>query len=171
MSKVPRALCTTRLSEESNLAAEFKISNLVYKREPGINKCLEASWDGPFDNTQLLPPVNCAIIPKKTKSKVVHLSQVKRATPVFRTLIIPDEEVEDPIPINITQPVILEPQQQLQLDNVLSSYPSVFSDKPGLTSLVSHSISVTSTTPFWSPPYSVPLAHQEAFRQEIENLL
>ncbi len=52
--------------------------------------------------------------------------------------------------------MILEPQQQLQLDNVLSSFPSVFSDKPGLTSLVSH---------------SVPLAHQEAFRQEIENLL
>ncbi len=32
-------------------------------------------------------------------------------------------------------------------------------------------ISVTSTIPFYSPPYSVPLAHQEAFRQEIENLL
>ncbi len=46
-----------------------------------------------------------------------------------------------------------------------------FSDKPGIIILADHSIVVTSTTPIWSPPYSVPLAHQDAFRLEIENLL
>ncbi len=37
--------------------------------------------------------------------------------------------------------------------------------------LATHSITLTTTIPVWSPPYSIPLAHQTAFREEIENLL
>ncbi len=125
--------------------------------------------------SQLLPPVNCSIVPqgKKSKPKVIHLSQLKKAAPIYRALIVPDEHVTDDlhIPSNTPQPVNLSPQQQLQLQNVLDSFPSDFCDTPGLTSLVEHSISVTSSTPIWSPSYSIPLAHQEEFRLEIENLL
>ncbi len=110
---------------------------------------------------------------KKSKPKVIHLSQLKKAAPIYRALIVPDEHVTDDfhIPSNTPQPVNLSPQQQLQLLNVLDSFPSVFCDTPGLTSLVEHSISVTSSTPIWSPSYSIPLAHQDKFRLEIENLL
>ncbi len=166
--------CSSRLSKEAELAANFKVGDLVYKRAPGINRCLDASWEGPFVISQVLPPVNCSIVPqrKKSKRKVVHLSQLKKALPVYRSLIIPDEVVEDfHLTNNTPQPIQLSPQQQQQLTAVLDSFPSVFSDKPGNTALAEHSITVTSTTPIWSPPYSVPLAHQEAFRLEIENLL
>jgi len=47
----------------------------------------------------------------------------------------------------------------------------VFTNKPGSTSLVKHSITVYSSTPIWSPSYSIPLWYQEPFRLEIENLL
>ncbi len=151
-----------RLSREAELAADFKTGDIVYKRSPGINKCLDASWEGPFIISQLLPPVNCSIVPqgKKSKPKVIHLSQLKKAAPIYRALIVPDEHVTDDfhIPSNTPQPVNLSPQQQLQLQNVLDSFPSVFCDTPGLTSLVEHSISVTSSgllpTPIWSPSYS-----------------
>ncbi len=61
--------------------------------------------------------------------------------------------------------------QQKQLDHVLNSFSSVFSDIPGVTMLATHSITLTTTIPVWSSPYSIPLAHQTAFREEIENLL
>ncbi len=64
-----------RLSRESELAANFKVGDVVFKRNPGLNKCLEPSWDGPYVIHQLLPPVNCSITPqgKKSNAKVVHL--------------------------------------------------------------------------------------------------
>ncbi len=164
-----------RVSTESALVANFKVGDTVYRRNPGLNKCLEASRDGPFVVKQLLPPVNCSIAPKdkKSKPKVVHLSQVKKYLPVYRTVLVPDELVVDEFPksINTSEPIKLTPEQQSQLETVLGNFPSVFTDKPGSTPFVEHSITVTSSTPIWSPSYSIPLAHQEAFRTEIESML
>ncbi len=174
-SALSSKLATDRITKESALVAKFNVGDTVYKRAPGINKCLEASWTGPYTVTQLLPPVNCSIVQKdkKTKSKIVHISQLKKVTPVLRCLIVPDDHVIDEFhtPVNTPTPVILTPVQQQQLQQVLDSFPTVFSELPGSTSLVKHSISVTSSTPLWSPSYSIPIAHQEAFRAEIENLL
>ncbi len=123
----------------------------------------------------MLPPVNCSIAAKgrNTKAKVVHLSQLKKVIPINRCIIVPDDISHDEFHIDeqLTQPVELSLQQKSQLQEVLGSFPSVFSESPGLTSVVSHSISVTSQTPLWSPSYTIPLAHQEAIRLEIENLI
>ncbi len=168
--------CKDRISKEDALVRDFNVGDVIYKRSPGINKCLDASWEGPFTIVKLLPPVNCAIVPqgsKKAKSKVIHLSQVKKSLPINRALIIPDEDVTDDFWLqdNLPKPIDLSPDQCQQLQSVLDSFPSVFTDTPGITSMISHSISVTSTLPIWSPSYSIPIAHQEAFRLEIENLL
>ncbi len=56
--------CSDRVSAESELVLNFKVGDIVYKRNPGLNKCLEASWDGPFTIHKLLPPVNCSVVPK-----------------------------------------------------------------------------------------------------------
>ena len=147
------------LSRESELAANFKVGDVVFKR----NKCLEPSWDGPYVIHQLLPPDNCSITPqgKKSKAKVVHLSQIKKSLPVYRALIVAHEHVQDEFlsPINTSTPLPLSQFQQSQLDLVLRSFPSVFANKPGSTSLVTHSIQVTSSTPIWSAlwPIKTPL--------------
>ncbi len=52
---------STRLSKESILAAEFKIGDIVYKREPSINKCLEASCHYPTTATCEL----CYLVPSQ----------------------------------------------------------------------------------------------------------
>ncbi len=164
-----------RVSSESALVSNYKLGDTVYKRNPGHNKCLEASWDGPFTIKSLLPPVNCAIVPvnKKAKPKVVHLSQIKKVLHVYKVLLVPEESVCDEFvqPINTSEPISLSLEQQSQLDSVLGHFPSVFSNKPGRTSLVQHSISVSTSTPLWSPSYSIPLSYQEAFRLEIENMI
>ncbi len=37
--------------------------------------------------------------------------------------------------------------------------------------MASHSIQLTSSTPVWTPPYTVPIVYQEVFRAEIQNIL
>ncbi len=166
---------TKRLSHDVGLAVDFKHGDIVFKRQPGHNKCLEANWIGPYVVHKVLPPLNISIVPqvKKCKPKTVHLSQVKKSLPVYRVLSVPDEIADNEFnsPINTSSPLELSSVQQSQLDAVLGSFPSVFADKPGCTSLVTHSIQVTSTTPIWSPSYSIPIAHQDSFRSEIENML
>ncbi len=167
--------CKNRISVESELASKFKVGDSVYKRNPGHNKCLEASWDGPYTIKSLLPPVNCAIAPsnKKAKAKVVHLSQLKKSLPIYRTILVPDECADNEFlpPINTSEPITLSLEQQSSLESILGQFPEVFTNKPGITSLIKHSISVTCDTPLWTPSYSIPLSYQEPFRVEIQNML
>ncbi len=139
------------------MAALFQPGDTVFKRNPGINKCLEASWEGPYVIVDCIPPVNCSIKQpnSKQKSKVVHISQLKRSLSVNRAIIIPNEDIDDfSINSNKPQPLKLTVSQKLRLQHVLDSFPTVFSESPGLTNLISHSNSLTTTIPVWSPPYT-----------------
>ena len=55
-------------------------------------------------------------------------------------------------------------------DNVLSQFPSVFSNKPGKT-MAKHSIKTTITTPIWSPAYTIPVCIDAKFKEELDHLL
>ncbi len=103
----------------------------------------------------------------------MHLSQLKKSQPVYRTLLVPEECAPDEFqaPIDNSEPLELTPTQKSRLDTILGQFPDVFTNKPGSTSLVKHSISVNLPTPIWSPSYSIPLSYQEPFRLEIENML
>ena len=98
------------------------MGDIVYKRNPGLNKCLDASWDGPYVVHQLLPPVNCSITPqnRRSKPKVVHLSQLKKSQPVYRTLLVPEECAPDEFqaPIDNSEPLELTPTQKARLDTI-----------------------------------------------------
>ncbi len=91
---------------------------------------------------------------------------------IFRVVIVDETKADICEPENSKPQLIsLSPQQQLQLDITLSKFPSVFTDKPGITKAITHSIKLSCTTPLWTPSYTVPLAHREAFKQEIDTLL
>ena len=87
---------SSRISKESGFISKFKVGDLVFKRTPGLNKCLDSSWDGPYAITGLVPPVNCEIVPHNTKGKkkVVHLSQLKRACEpsVYRVAVVTNDD-------------------------------------------------------------------------------
>ena len=165
-----------RLSKESDIIGGFHVGDVVLKRSPGLNKCLDSSWEGPFVITELLPLVNCKLVPQgsKGKSKVVHLSQVKKAESVsVYTVVLVSEDVPDAGSPVQPRPVALQldEQQHHSLTHTLDSFQNVFSDMPGKTAAVKHTINLTSTTPLWTPSYVVPLAYQSAFRKELESLI
>ncbi len=166
-------LAKQRLSAEGTALSNLKIGDTVLKRVPGLNKCLESSWEGPYVIDKLLHPVNCAIKSsvKKGKSQVVHASQLKPAPDlsVYRVVTVIDDFLDDTP--SIEKSMTLSEQQQLQLDDTLSQFPSVFSDTPGLTPLVKHSVRLTCSTPLWTPTYTLPLAYHADFRKEIDQLL
>ncbi len=166
----------SRLSKEETALSSLKIGSLVLRRVPGLNRCLESSWEGPYRIVKLLHPVNCVIkeVDKKSKHITVHASQLKLVgdASVYRFVSVIDDPLEEPRhKHNVELPMSLTAEQTAELDSVLARYPSVFADTPGLTNAAVHTITLSSSTPVWTPPYSVPVAYRESFRKEIESLL
>ena len=54
-----------------------------------------------------------------------------------------------------------------EIDNV--QFPTVFSDKPDNTTLAKHLIKTTTTTPIWSPAYTIPVHIEAKFKDELDN--
>ncbi len=162
----------SRLSKEESALSRLKVGSVVLRRVPGLNKCLESSWNGPFIITKLIHPVNCQIrdVEKKSKPVVVHVSQLKPVSDqsIFRVVSVVDDPIED---VSSEEPIALSADQQRQLEATLEKFPSVFADKPGLTNAATHSIRLVSSTPVWTPQYTVPISYQEAFRKELQSLL
>ncbi len=70
-----------RATSDNRKFRKFKEGYLVWRCVPGLNACLEASWEGPFVVLSKLTDVNYKIAPKgskgKSRGKVVHLNHLK----------------------------------------------------------------------------------------------
>ncbi len=154
----------------------------MWRRVPGLNACLEASWEGPFVVLSKLTDVNYKIAPKgskgKSRGKVVHLNHLKEYVEnsnVFAIVAVCEEECEDAT-VNNSSPnhsinSSLSIEYSKSITEILEKHVDIFSEIPGCTSTVSHSISVSCELPIWTPSYTVP-AHLEAgFQRSIEELL
>ncbi len=112
---------------------------------PGLSKCLESSWEGPYSIVKLLHPVNCIIkstVTIKSKPQTVHASQLKLVdNPAIYRVATVVEDFIDELP-RVETSITLSLQQQKQLDNTRAQFHSVFSNIPGLTSLVKYLITV-----------------------------
>ncbi|GFS20960.1 retrovirus-related Pol polyprotein from transposon 297 [Elysia marginata] len=60
----------------------------------------------------------------------------------------------------------LTPDQRRQLDEIASSYSSIFSDRPGSVSTEEHRIELTTSTPVRQRPCLVPYAMRQTLRDE-----
>ena len=110
----------------------------------------------------------------KGRNKVVHVSQLKKVSDaaVYRVMLVDDTLPEfAPPTLPQAESIQLNPQQQQILDDTLASFKQVFSALPGRTELVTDSISLTDSTPQWTPSYSVPMAYRDEFKKEIDTLL
>ena len=61
----------------------------------------------------------------------------------------------------------LTEEQSYDLSKVLHGYSSMFTDIPGETNQIFHSIDVTSTSPVRSRPYNVPHARKNVISEEV----
>ncbi len=64
----------------------------------------------------------------------------------------------------------LSPDQTRDLKQLMEEFPSIFSSTPGQTSLLSHAIEVTSSSPVRCKPYPIPLAKLGVVKQEVEKM-
>ncbi|GFS24008.1 zinc finger protein [Elysia marginata] len=64
----------------------------------------------------------------------------------------------------------LTPDQRRQLEEIASSYSSIFSDRPGTVSTEEHRIELTSSTPVRQRPYPVPYAMRQTLRDELKKM-
>ena len=65
----------------------------------------------------------------------------------------------------------LTSKQVEDVKNMVSEFSDVFSDKPGLTSIVSHDISLCTTERLKPKLYPIPLHLRPQFEEEVETLL
>ncbi|GFR95654.1 zinc finger protein [Elysia marginata] len=64
----------------------------------------------------------------------------------------------------------LTPDQRRRLEEIASSYSSIFSDRPGTVSTEEHCIELTSSTPVRQRPYPVPYAMRQTLRDELKKM-
>ena len=110
----------------------------------------------------------------------MHINQLKPfvdsdSLPYHKVLTVLDQQVnqeDDPfLPDQFKGPDLSDTTMKSELDSVLPRFSSVFSNKPGNTSLAKHSIKTTTTTPIWSPAYTIPVHIEAKFKEELDNLL
>ena len=65
----------------------------------------------------------------------------------------------------------LTEEQRGEAMKVLEEFPDVFRDRPGLTNLGKHSITLTTEEPIHSKPYSLPHAMQKEVEKELDDML
>ncbi len=176
-SRLKDEVVRKRAEKEKWALRQFSVGEDVMKRNPGLNGCLEASWEGPFTIVEKVSPVTYRIVPKgkKSKPKSVHINLLKVVQPSLPVcaVVLVTEEPHDCILPNTRKPVpiSLSYKEQSELDRVIKSFPDVFSDVPGLTSLLSHSVGVTSNMPIWSPSFPIPAQVDSEFRKELDSLI
>ena len=105
----------------------------------------------------------------------MHINQLKPfvdsdSLPCHKVLTVLDQQAnqeDDPLIQDQYKGLDLSDTMKSELDNVLSWFPSVFSNKPNNTI----SIKTTTTTQIWSPAYTIPVHIEAKFEDELDNLL
>ena len=74
-----------------------------------------------------------------------------------------DEETVSDVVLN----PCFSPDQTRELQNLMNEFPTIFSSTPGRTSLLTHSIEVTSKEPIKRKPYPIPLSKLGVVKEEV----
>ncbi len=150
---------------------EFKEGEKVLYRVPGMSCKMADSWQGPYVVVKKVGAVNYRIgsIEKVKHNKVVHVNCLKlfkeRVNISRLDVVIEDESDSGSILKGECEGFV-----QRELDEVLSEYTDIFSDRPGSTEKVVMGIELKEEEPIRQVPYSVPLGIRELVRKELMSL-
>lgn len=65
----------------------------------------------------------------------------------------------------------LSDEQKKEVNRLVNEFPDVFTDRPGLTSLIEHDIRTTTEIPVRLKPYPIPFAMVEKVNEEVKRML
>ena len=171
-------------SKRSRSDRTYKPGDLVFTRIPGCRANLQASWEGPFEVTKSIPPLNYEIQDTRhTWSRITHINNLKTFKPmpapqplqVQAACLVAEEnsemsEVLDKGPSLVGGPCI--GYSQGEMDQLLQDYADVFSSTPGEAQVEPFSIKLEQDAlPSSRPPYQVPIHLREEVSLEIDKLL
>lgn len=149
------------------------------------NKLL-LSWKGPFEIVEVLNEFDYGVMLGNGKTRIFHANLLKqyevREEALAVSVIPSDNEGEEQLlqlhegkgGENYLQVSInsgLSTSQQTELRDLVFGNMEIFTDKPGKTNLVEHSIVLTDNAPVREKPYPLPFATRKAVEEEVQSML
>ncbi|XP_022095014.1 uncharacterized protein LOC110981615 [Acanthaster planci] len=176
----------------------FKVGDKVLLLRPTDHNKLLLQWAGPFPVLKQVAKHDY-VIEVAGKEKTYHANLLKlyvdRGNENSVTamgaidmagvgFVVEDSEEMDEIVEVVLPPVeakesrkdvktgeALKEDQRQEVVDILQEFDSVFTDLPGKTNLIQHTIHLTTDLPIRSKPYPTPLATQEVIKKEIEDMV
>ena len=158
---------------------ELKSGDKVLLMLPSSTKKFVAQWQGPYRITKRVGRVNYEIeIPDKGgRRQVFHVNHLKifneRESETCNTVIEDGEDMEH---YQWGEEQLLQFGEQLtetqreQIKELLSHFPSVTRNTPGITHKMIHRIRTTDCVPIRQKPYRIPQAYREEVLKELEEM-
>ena len=158
---------------------EFKPGDKVLLMLPSSTKKFVAQWQGPYKVTKRVGRVNYEIeMPDKGgRRQVFHVNHLKifkeRQSESCNTVIEDGEDMEhyqwsEDQSIQFGRQLI--GSQREQIKKLLSQFPSVNRNTPGITHKMTHRIRTTDCIPIRQKPYRIPQAYREEVLKELEEM-
>lgn len=139
------------------------------------NECkFLARWLGPYEVIEKTGPVNYRVRqPGQRKGQqIYHINLLKPwREPITPPSNVLTASVLSPVTPDVKMGIQLSPRQKQDLQELLWRNRDVFSDLPGLTSLISHDIVTEPGKIVRLRPYRIPEAKREAIQKEVKKML
>jgi len=174
-----------RRAKERSLEVGEKVLLLL----PSHSNKLQICWQGPYVVTRKMSSTNY-MVKIKNKEKMYHVNLLKRymdrpdvdsvhslvAIAIAEDVVEPKGTTEYPLISkeslsDITICPDLTQFQKQSIEELISEYPDVMTDKPGRTNLERFTMQVNDSKPVHVKPYPLPHAKADIVEQEIKELL
>lgn len=165
----------------------FSVGDKVMLLRPSKKNKLDVQWEGPAKVVSKLSDTNYEVKLGRKQSRVFHSNLMKpyvqRQAIVNMTLNMPVEEgAEIPSLVDAEKPAIkglldqigraqgLNEEQRNDLRRVVQNFTTVFSNRPGKTTVVEHDIELSSDKPVQSKAYRVSPRLREIMDTEVRRM-
>ena len=166
----------------------FEVGDEVLVLLPEDTSKLTAQWHGPYIVVEKVSSISYRIRMPERRKKIrqFHVNMMKKwnSPKNLMTVMVAQEDLQDdkelPVctldtgPDGEDEPTMgknLLLSQKDDLAGLLERNSQIFCNKPGFTTMTEHHIRTGDSAPIHQRPYRVPVAWQEAVRQEILQML
>ncbi|XP_037779144.1 uncharacterized protein LOC119575564 [Penaeus monodon] len=168
-------------------ARSLAVGDEVLVLLPTTHNKLTMQWKGPYPVIKRHDNGVDYLIKVKGKTKFYHINMMKKfikrekneILKVCQICVIDDDPAsDDTCDVSVMSNSVtnfntgpdLKSDQVKELRNLLDKYQDVFSEKPGLTSSVTHDIKLTTTEPVYRKPYTIPHHLIKPFEAEVQRM-